>query len=108
MAAPADWRGRASGVSKAVLGPRATTKLRCLLRGYDLPRWGNLRRTSPFSQSFGFERGTPVDRHYLHAFLEAERALITADVLEVQTSSYTRRYGHDLRRVETFDIVATS
>jgi SAM-dependent methyltransferase len=90
---------------KRLVGPRFITKARCLARGYELPRWGNLRRTTPFSSTFGFERGTPVDRHYLHRFLDTHRALITGDVLEVQTSSYTQRFGHDLGRVASFDIV---
>jgi methyltransferase family protein len=91
--------------AKRMLGPRMTTRLRCMLRGYPLPRWGNLRRTTPFSSSFGFERGTPLDRHYLHTFLDTHRDLIMGDVLEVQNSTYTRRFGHDLRRTDTFDIV---
>ncbi len=81
-----------------------TVKARCLLRGYELPRWGNLRRTTPFSSSYGFERGQPVDRHYLHAFLTRHRDLITGDVLETQCTSYTVRYGHDLTRIDSFDI----
>jgi hypothetical protein len=90
---------------KRLMGPRMVTRLRCALRGYDLPRWGNLRRTTPFSQTFGFERGTPVDRHYLHRFLNDHRDLIAGDVLEVQNRTYTTRFGHDLRRTDTFDIV---
>ena len=90
--------------SKRLLGPRATTRLRCVLRRYDLPRWGNLRRTAPFSHSFGFERGTPVDRHYLHRFLAAHSTSICGDVLEVQTDSYSKRFGCGVRRAETFDI----
>ncbi len=94
------WRQRV----KELAGPRVTARMRCLLRGYGLPRWGNLRRTTPFSSTFGFERGTPIDRHYLHRFLHAHRDHITGDVLEVQSNSYTRRYGRDLRRMDTFDI----
>ena len=90
--------------AKDIAGPRMTTRVRCLLRGHGLPRWGKLRRTTPLSSTFGFERGTPIDRRYLRQFLHAHRALITGDVLEVQTSSYTRRYGRDLRRTDTFDI----
>jgi hypothetical protein len=75
------------------------------MRGLAVPRWGNLRRTRPFSVGFGFDRGTPIDRHYLHRFLEAHREAISGDVLEIQTDGYTRRYGHALRRVDTFDIV---
>jgi SAM-dependent methyltransferase len=95
----------AGRLATRILGPRLTVKARCLLRGHPLPRWGNLRRTHPFSHTYGFERGTPIDRYYLHRFLDANRALITGDVLEVQTSAYTRRFGHDVRRVASFDIV---
>jgi SAM-dependent methyltransferase len=91
--------------AKRLAGPRATSRIRQIIRGHERPRWGNLRRTTPFSSNYGFERGTPVDRHYLHRFLEAQRRLITGDVLEVQNSSYTRRFGHDLRRTDSFDIV---
>jgi hypothetical protein len=91
---------------KQLGGPAMTVKARCLWRGYGLPRWGNLRRTRPFSSSFGFERGTPIDRHYLHEFLSAHRDLITGDVLEVQTNDYTKRFGRGLTRSDTFDIVA--
>lgn len=95
----------AASQAKRVLGPRMTTVLRCLLRGHPLPRWGNMRRTTPFSSTYGFERGTPVDRHYLHAFLHAHRDVITGDVLEVQNTTYTFRFGHDLGRTDTFDII---
>jgi hypothetical protein len=93
---------------KQLVGQRAATKLRLMLRGYDRPRWGNLRRTRPFSETFGFERGTPVDRHYLHRFLSDHRDLIAGDVLEVQHLTYTTRFGHDLGRTDTFDIMPQS
>jgi hypothetical protein len=73
-------------------------------RGGTLPKWGNLRRTEPLSDQFGFDRGTPIDRFYLHRFLEAERHAITGDVLEIQVPSHARRYGHHLKRVDTLDI----
>ena len=92
---PRRWRAPSSWPA-----PRLTAKARCLLRGYGLPRWGNLRRTTPFSSSYGFERGTPIDRYYLHRFLSAHRDLITGDVLEVQTNSVHRalRPRRDARR----------
>jgi hypothetical protein len=98
-------RAAAAGRLKRIAGPEATARLRCLLRGHELPRWGNLRRTQPFSSTYGFERGTPIDRHYLHKFLDAHRGLITGRVLEVQTTSVTDRYGRDVSHVDTFDIV---
>lgn len=93
---------------KRLVGPRIATTLRLVMRGYDRPRWGNLRRTRPFSETYGFERGTPIDRHYLHRFLNDHRELITGDVLEVQNRTYTTRFGHDLGRADTFDIVPES
>ena len=94
--------------ARTLVGPATTTRLRCLVRGYGLPRWGNLRRTTPFSSTFGFERGTPIDRYYLHRFLTRHRDVITGDVLEVQNSSYTERFGRAVARADTFDIVPQS
>ena len=90
--------------AKRLGGPALTVKARCLMRGYDLPRWGNLRRTTPFSSTYGFERGQPIDRYYLHKFLDSHRDLITGDVLEIQGTSYAERFGHDLFRADSFDI----
>ena len=91
---------------KSLLGPRRTTQLRVLARGHELPRWGNLRRTQPFSTSFGFDRGTPVDRYYIERFFHHNRAHITGDVLEIQCSSYTERYGHGVRLAHSVDVDA--
>ena len=90
--------------AKAVLGPRLTVLARCVLRGLPIPRWGNLRRVEPFSRVFGFDRGTPVDRFYMHHFLEGNRPVITGRVLEVQVSSYTRTYGQAVETAHTVDI----
>lgn len=89
---------------KALLGPRWTTRLRCLLGGKPLPRWGNFRRTTPFSTYFGFDRGTPVDRYYLNKFLQANQSLIAGDVLEIQTTAYTRKFGREVRCAHSLDI----
>lgn len=89
---------------KSVMGPRLTVLARCVLRGLPIARWGNLRRVEPFSSTFGSDRGTPVDRFYLHRFLDAHRAVITGRVLEVQMPSYTSAYGHDVEASHTVDI----
>lgn len=96
----------ATRLAKTLLGARWTTRARCVSRGLPLPRWGNLRRVRPFSDCYGFDRGTPIDRYYLDRFLAEHRADITGDVLEVQTSDHTRRYGSNLRRTDTVDINA--
>ena len=105
MTPAATMRSAAVTRARQLAGSRLTVKVRCLLRGYGLPRWGNLRRTTPFSATYGFERGTPIDRYYLDQFLSAHRDRITGDVLEVQTSGYTVRFGGGVTRADTFDIV---
>lgn len=95
-----------ASVAKQLLGPRWTTRARCVRRGLPVPRWGNLRRVQPFSTYFGFDRGTPVDRYYLAQFLDAHRRDITGDVLEVQVSGTARRHGHAICRTDTIDIEA--
>jgi SAM-dependent methyltransferase len=57
------------------------------------PRWGNLRRRRPFSEHFGNDRGTPVDRIYIERFLAEYAIDVRGHVLEVGDAGYTRRYG---------------
>lgn len=94
----------AARLIKSWLGPHGTTRARCLVKGKPLPRWGNLRRTTPLSEQFGADRGTPIDRYYLHRFMERHRASITGEVLEVQLASYAKLFGQKVTRVDTFDI----
>jgi SAM-dependent methyltransferase len=89
---------------KALLGPRWSLRVRCWLDGKPLPRWGNLRRTRPFSTRFGMDRGTPVDRYYLDSFLARHAAAITGDVLEIHQPLYTTRFGSAVRSSHTVDI----
>lgn len=91
-------------LGKRAMPPRMLVLARCLERGLPVPRWGNLRRTAPFSSTFGFDRGTPVDRYYLEQFFGACRDDVRGDVLEIQSSSYTRRFGRDVVRADTIDI----
>lgn len=66
-------------------------------------RFGDLRRTTPFDQEFGYGRGEPVDRYYVEAFLEANAADIQGRVLEIGDSSYTMRFGG--KRVTQADVL---
>ena len=63
-----------------------------------------LRQTSPLSEEFGFDRGRPVDRHYIEAFLYTYSTDIHGRVLEIGDNEYTRRFGgdrsHEERRFE--------
>src|SRR5262245_28966028 len=66
-------------------------------------RLGDLRRVTPFSRRFGFDRGLPVDRYYIERFLVAHAHDIHGRVLEVKDDDYTRRYGGD--RVTRSDVL---
>lgn len=54
---------------------------------------GYWRRREPVSRLFGFDRGTPIDRHYIEQFLRAHASDIHGRVLEISDSTYTRRFG---------------
>ena len=75
------------------------------LRRFVRPAWlGTLRRTTPISDHWGFDRGTPVDRYYIEHFLEQYRSDIHGRVLEIKDSGYTDRYGSAVEGVEVLDI----
>ncbi len=64
-------------------------------------------RTMPISQTFGYDRGTPIDRFYISNFLDKQRTFIAGRVLEVSSDHYSRLYGDS--RVEAFEVLhATS
>lgn len=67
------------------------------------PRWGNLRRLEPFSATWGFDRGTPVDRRYIETFLAGHCAKVRGTVLEVGERLYTSRFGQAVDRSHVVD-----
>jgi SAM-dependent methyltransferase len=56
-------------------------------------RLGDLGSTAPVSMDFGFDRGLPIDRYYIEAFLERHAVDIGGCVLEVGNDQYSRRFG---------------
>jgi SAM-dependent methyltransferase len=58
-------------------------------------RFGDFKRLSPISTYFGFDRGTPIDRYYIEAFLSRNAGDVRGRVLEVGDNSYTLRFGGD-------------
>lgn len=65
--------------------------------------FGDLRRVTPISRSWGGDRGLPVDRYYIEQFLAAWSADIHGRVLEIGDNEYTLRFGGD--RVERSEIL---
>lgn len=57
--------------------------------------FGSLRRLTPISRQFGFDRGLPVDRYYIEKFLAKNAGDIKGRVLEIGDNSYTRQFGGD-------------
>jgi SAM-dependent methyltransferase len=56
-------------------------------------RWGRISSVKPLSAAYGFDRGTPIDRAYIEAFLAEHAADIHGRVLEVGDASYSGRFG---------------
>ncbi|MBA2560875.1 MAG: class I SAM-dependent methyltransferase [Propionibacteriales bacterium] len=56
------------------------------------------------SLNWGFDRGTPIDRHFIEGFLSQRRADIGGRVLEVKDAGYTRRFGSHVTAVDVLDI----
>ncbi len=67
------------------LGPRKNAR--------QIPvRWGSIRTLTPVARGF-FDRGQPVDRYYIEAFLETNKSDIHGTVLEIGGPDYTNRFG---------------
>ena len=65
--------------------------------------FGSLRRVSPISRTFGFDRGQPIDRFYIERFLNAHAMDIRGMVLEVGDNTYALKFGRD--RVTKCDVL---
>ena len=94
--------------AKDVVPRRVLLWLRWKLRPGTAPpvgavSFGSFRRLRPISDNYGLDRGQPVDRVYIEAFLEAHRADVRGRVLELSDNTYTLRYGAG--RVERSDVL---
>ena len=47
----------------------------------------------PLDDTYGMNRGTPVDRYYIEAFLESQKKWIRGTVMEIADRRYTERFG---------------
>ena len=83
----------------------APERLRHRVRRIRHPAWlGTLRRTTPLSDGWGFERGSPVDRYYIERFVRTHRQDIRGRALEVMDSRYVDRFGSGVTEVHVLDI----
>jgi len=65
----------------------------------------SLNNIAPVSSTFGFDRGTPIDRLYIEHFLMNRNVDIKGKVLEVAESTYTKKFGInvDVSQILHFD-----
>lgn len=61
------------------------------------------RTTRPLSTKFGYDRGTPIDRYYIEAFLQNNQKYIRGQCLEITDNYYTSKFGRT--RVTTSDVL---
>ena len=66
-------------------------------------QFGALRRLTPISRDWGWDRGLPIDRCYIENFLSLHKEDIRGRVLEVGDNFYTRKFGGD--RVTVSDVL---
>lgn len=96
-------------IVKGVLPPKVRRWLRAQQRHLILwppvgrVRFGSLRRLTPISRVFGFDRGLCIDRYYIEQFLSAHAQDIQGHVLEIGDDTYTQRFGHN--RVTKSDVL---
>lgn|SRR5262245_18924065 len=62
-----------------------------------------LNETQPVSRVFGLDRGSAIDRYYIERFLRDNQGDIRGRVLEVESDSYTKKFGGN--RVQQSDIL---
>jgi len=53
----------------------------------------------PKSRKFGCDRGTPIDRYYINKFLALHASSISGQVMEIAESTYSRRYGSNIKSI---------
>ena len=101
--------GRLGAKLRGRMTPRLSEPLVQRLNRWSRPAWlGTLGRTTPLSDHWGFDRGTPVDRFYIERFLAEHRQDIRGRVLEVKNSAYTSRFGDGVERRDVVDIDAAN
>jgi hypothetical protein len=67
-------------------------------------RWGVLTSTKPFSDQFGIDRGTPIDRIFIDTFINQHSRLIRGQVLEIGDDLYSRRYVGEVTAIDIVDV----
>jgi SAM-dependent methyltransferase len=99
-------------LARAILPASARDRITAFRRRHRLqwPRagtidFGGFDRLTPVSQVFGYDRGLPIDRYYIEAFLAAHGADITGRCLELGDPGYITRFGQAVTRADVLHYV---
>lgn len=65
---------------------------------------GRIGSARPLSAKWGLDRGTPIDRYYIEAFVARHSSDVKGDVLEVKHDDYSSRIGGE--KVKRLDIIS--
>lgn len=95
---------------------RRYTRLKCW-PPVGMVRFGSLRRQTPISRDYGFDRGQPIDRYYIESFLNRHasnsnggRSPVQGRVLEIAEALYAPRFSRpgDVERLDILDLSPTN
>lgn len=103
-------RSRLQKLARKLPGPvKAFARALRRVHGLIAMNVGRIAACRPLSNNWGYERGTPVDRYYIEAFVSRHASDIRGRVLEVQEDSYSRRFGRaNVTRQDVLNIDATN
>ncbi len=91
------------GIVKKIVPPAVYRPVRVWWRRRQPVQWENLRRLTPISRVYGFDRGQCIDRYYIDTFIERHGADIRGRVLEILDPHYTQMFGGE--RVTQSDVL---
>ena len=86
------------------MSPERRQRIGWRLRRLRRPPLFLLRRTTPLSPNWGWDRGTTIARYYIERFLEENRSAIRGRVLEVGELRYAATYGAHVERADVIDV----
>lgn len=99
-------------LARTVLSPALRDRITAFRRRNRLqwPRagtidFGGFDRLAPVSDVFGYDRGKPIDRYYIEAFLQAHSADITGRCLELGDPAYITRFGQNVTQADVLHYV---
>ena len=94
---------------RSVLPDRVYDRMRQALRRRTHPGGHGIPGPAePVSRSFGYDRGTPVDRWYIERFLSRHAGDIRGRVLEIGDDAYSRRFGREIARQDVLHVTPGS